>query len=234
MSFWNDIIKKKRKQEIHIFNVDHTLIRQSIVQCFLHEALKNRLITVPHLLGLPYKFVLYKRSMLNPDFVEKEIKILKGIKIDLLRELSSKSFRRQGKDQVFTDAVKLINNLKSKGHRIIITTSSVEFLIEPLLEFLGLDEFIATKIETHNGLSTGNIIGKPMFGGNKKTAIEEYFKEQSISLDDAVFYTDSYNDLSLLSKCGKAIPVNPDKRLLKEAAKHGWSCMLFKDTLGST
>ena len=43
-----------------------------------------------------------------------------------------------------------------------------------------------------------------------------------ISLRDAVFYTDSYSDLTVLEAVGEAVAVNPDPRLRRLAVKRGW------------
>jgi len=126
----------------------------------------------------------------------------------------------------------MIKELKEKGHRIIAATSSVDFFIEPIMEYLGIDEYIATRLEFSDGKTTGKTIGNAVFGNNKLNAVLDYFRENKLSLDKAAFYSDSYNDLPLLAACGKAVPVNPDRRLRKEAANKGWACLNFKKTIG--
>ena len=37
------------------------------------------------------------------------------------------------------------------------------------------------------------------------------------------FYSDSYNDLPMLERVGKAVAINPDARLRRHARKNGWS-----------
>ncbi len=219
---------------IHIFDVDHTLIRQSTGRCFLKEALKHHIITIPQIMNFPIKYLLYKLSLLNPDFIKVEVRKLKGIKLEFLQELSIQSFNRQMKAQIYTDAIKLVDKLKKEGHRVIAATSSVDFLIEPVLELIGITEFISSRLEIIDGITTGELDGEPAFGDSKKKAVESYFKSENLSFKDAVFYSDSYNDLPLLNLCDIAIPVNPDKKLLKLAKSRGWECLFFSDILGKS
>ncbi|MGL1893209.1 MAG: HAD family phosphatase [Spirochaetaceae bacterium] len=216
---------------IHIFDVDHTLIRQSTGRCFLKEALSHKIITIPQIITFPFKYILYKLSLLDPDFIKIEVMKLKNIKLDFLRELSMLTFNRQTKSQIYTDAIKLVALLKKDGHRVIAATSSVDFLIEPVLNYLGIDEFVSSRMEIKDGVTTGHLVGEPAFGEDKKIAVESFFKQENLSFEDAVFYSDSYNDLPLLDLCSKAIPVNPDKKLYKEAVKRGWECLFFKAVL---
>ena len=49
------------------------------------------------------------------------------------------------------------------------------------------------------------------------------------ALDRAFFYSDSINDLPLLSAVGQPVAVNPDAQLLQHALAHGWRVL---DVLG--
>jgi phosphoserine phosphatase len=46
--------------------------------------------------------------------------------------------------------------------------------------------------------------------------------EPSSTLDAAVFYSDSINDLPLLEAVGTPVAVDPDPRLRDEALRRGW------------
>ena len=48
------------------------------------------------------------------------------------------------------------------------------------------------------------------------------------SLDDAIFYSDSHNDLPLLQAVTKAVAVDPDDVLLKEAKQQGWEIISLR------
>ncbi len=218
--------------EIHIFDVDHTLVKRSTGRCFIRTGVKNRLISLPQLIKVPIQFILYKTGIIDPEFIEQEIRSFRNISKALLRKLSRETFEQLVRKELYTEGLILIEKLKQQGHRIIIATSSLDLLIEPILEYLNITEYVATRLEYKDGKTTGRTRGDAVFGENKKKAVEEYFREQNISLNEATFYSDSYNDLPLLSACGKAVVVNPDNKLKKEARKKKWMFLSFKETLG--
>lgn len=217
----------------HIFDIDHTLVRQSSGRCVLKEALKYKIITIPQLIHFPIKYTLYKFSLLNEGFIETEVNRLRGIKREFLEKIAIETFNRQLKSQIYTDAIELVENLKKEGHRVIAATSSMDFLVEPVLEYLGITDVISSRLEILDGVTTGNLNGEPAFGDSKKNAVVSFFETENLSFKDSVFYSDSFNDLPLLDFCEKAIAVNPDRKLLKEAKKRGWECLFFKDVLGN-
>jgi phosphoserine phosphatase len=49
------------------------------------------------------------------------------------------------------------------------------------------------------------------------------------SFSDSVFYSDSMNDLPLLSMVQTPIAVNPDPTLQQHAEQHGWPIISLRD-----
>ncbi|MBI9103800.1 MAG: HAD family phosphatase [Spirochaetales bacterium] len=217
---------------IHIFDIDHTLIKRSTTHAFIRAGLNKGFITLPQIAKIPWKWILYKLAVIEPEFIEIEVRKYKNIPQKVLTDLSIESFDNYGKKHLYAEGIALINELKEKGERIIVATSSVDFFIEPIMKFLGIDEYISTRLEFVDGVTTGRTIGNAVFGKNKLNAVVEYFRNKGLSLDNAAFYSDSYNDLPLLEACGQAVPVNPDSRLRKEAKRQGWTCRNFHKTLG--
>jgi len=218
--------------KIHIFDIDHTLIKQSTARIFLREALKRKLITLPQLIHLPLKSLLYKYALIDPQFIEKETRILADYPEETILEVSREAFNNFGRDLLFIDGILLIRKLQAKEARILFATSSFDVLIQPVLHFFGLKESVATRLEFVDGKTTGRTLGDAPFGENKKRAVEIWLAENQIPLESTCFYSDSFNDLPLLKACGEAVAVNPDHRLHREAKKQGWQILRFRKTLG--
>ena len=68
----------------------------------------------------------------------------------------------------------------------------------------------------------------PCFREGKLYKVNEWLKSQNYNLSDTTFYTDSFNDLPLLSKAGKAIVVDGDDKLTLLAKKNDWECISFR------
>ncbi|MFM5952589.1 MAG: HAD family hydrolase, partial [Micrococcales bacterium] len=65
-------------------------------------------------------------------------------------------------------------------------------------------------------------------GEGKAVAIKQLAKERGISLKRSYAYSDSHNDLYMLTRVGHAVAVNPDKTLEKYAKAARWQILDFK------
>ena len=59
-------------------------------------------------------------------------------------------------------------------------------------------------------------------GDGKLELVEQWCKKEGYDLNDSVFYSDSINDLPLLSRVKKPIAVNPDALLEEKCLENGW------------
>jgi HAD superfamily hydrolase (TIGR01490 family) len=218
--------------EVHIFDVDYTLIKSASSFWFLKECLRGGLIKLRQLKQLPVEYLRYKLGHANYDFIEDAVRHLGSIEKEKLTALSEICFERYIKPDLFRGAVDIINNLKKTGRTVILATSSFHTIIDPLQKYFDLDDVIASSLEFIDGKTTGRLSGKAFFGKNKMDAVCVTLAEHSVNTDDAWFYSDSYTDLPLLEKLGHPVAVNPDRFLRKIALKNNWQILDFKETLG--
>jgi len=59
--------------------------------------------------------------------------------------------------------------------------------------------------------------------------IKDWCETQGQSMEGAVFYSDSHNDLPLLQAVYKPVAVDPDDRLKREALRNGWDIISLRD-----
>ena len=69
---------------------------------------------------------------------------------------------------------------------------------------------------------SGKLEKKPLHGFYKAEKIEELSKLYSYNLDESYAYSDSINDLPLLTIVGNPNIVNPNKELETVAIKNNW------------
>ncbi|MNJ74174.1 hypothetical protein D3C77_710660 [compost metagenome] len=74
----------------------------------------------------------------------------------------------------------------------------------------------------HDGRYTGRSTDVPCFQDGKVTRLERWLAENRQSLDNSYFYSDSRNDMPLLSRVSHPVAVDPDPILREEAHKRGW------------
>ena len=120
----------------------------------------------------------------------------------------------------------LVGRHREAGDRLVLTTATNRFLTAPIAARLGIEHLIATELELGaDGAFTGRTAGVINMREGKLARLAAWLAEESLadaSLLDAVFYSDSMNDLPLLEAVGHAVVVDPDARLRVEAAKRNW------------
>jgi HAD superfamily hydrolase (TIGR01490 family) len=218
--------------EVHIFDVDYTLIKKPSSYYYLKEALRKKIIRFRQLKQLPFEYVRYKLGFANQSFIETAVERLSGIDKNSMVSLADYCFDRFLKPDLYTGAIELIAGLKESGIRIVLATSSFRIIVQPLQKYLDAETSIASELEFIDGKTSGRLAGKSVFGNNKLEAVKAWLYEQNIDAASVRFYSDSYTDLPLLGYCGYPVAVNPDLILKRAALKNGWKIIRFKETLG--
>jgi len=111
------------------------------------------------------------------------------------------------------------------GDLVVLTTATNRFITEQTAIHLGIEHLIATECELD---AAGNFSGRTQGTLNMRDGKVERLHAwlQSRDIDwqqcEATFYSDSINDLPLLSSVRHAVAVNPDPQLAAEAARRAW------------
>lgn len=167
---------------------------------------------------------LYSRNVFNEYF----FRSYEGESQDRLRYFSEELFEDVLKPAVFPGTKDLIAQSKKIGQRQIVITGALDFTIERLMDYLGIDEFMANRLEFVNGYATGRLLPPVMASATKAKWIREYAEKNSINLSESYAYSDSISDLPMLSIVGHPVAVNPDFRLKQTAFQHDWAILNLK------
>ena len=126
-------------------------------------------------------------------------------------------------------AFDLIQEHRIKGDTIVIITATNTLVTRPIADRLGVEHLIGCEAEIENGYFTGKPSGIPSFAEGKVIRIKSWCEAQDQSMEGAVFYSDSHNDLPLLQAVDKPVAVDPDERLKSEALRNGWDIISLRD-----
>jgi len=114
---------------------------------------------------------------------------------------------------------------RHRGDERVIITATNRFVTAPIAAALGITNLIATELEQDDGRFTGRAAGTPCFREGKVARLHEWLAGRGERLADYAeswFYTDSANDIPLLSEVTHPVAVHPDDRLRAHAAERGW------------
>lgn len=109
---------------------------------------------------------------------------------------------------------------------IVIITATNRFVTEPIARALGVANLIAAEPERDaQGNITGRLRGTPTSGPGKVTHANAWLAERGKTLADfprSWFYSDSQNDIPLLSAVTDPVATNPNALLKAHAQARGW------------
>ena len=124
----------------------------------------------------------------------------------------------------------LVAEHRSQGDLTVIVTATNEFITLPIAQRFQVEHLIATELEVEAGYFTGRIAGTPCYQVGKVHKLEQWLaaQESNLTLKDAIFYTDSINDLPLLDRVAIPVVVDPDERLHRVATDRGWKIISLR------
>ncbi|KPJ55041.1 hypothetical protein AMJ47_01985 [Parcubacteria bacterium DG_72] len=219
--------------ELVIFDLDNTLIKEQSQALLLNYARKKRLINPFFYFTIMFWFILYKIGLVkNPKkIMEYSFNFLKDKSPRDFEKIIEDFFRENLKLIIFKEALELVKEHKNKGRKILIVSNAIDYIPQKVGQFLDIDYFIGTRLETKNNKFTGKIEGDIIYGRNKVFAIKRFIRENDLSLKNSWGYSDHYSDIPLLEMTANPVAVNPDKELKKEAIRKTWPILIFKETI---
>ena len=126
------------------------------------------------------------------------------------------------------DHIKLPNGTTLHEHShdndfMLLASATNSVIVKPIAERLGFKNIIATEVEIIDDKYTGNIVGESALGSGKLNKVKEWMNKHGFrNFENTTFYSDSINDLPLLSAVSNPIGVNPDEQLRAICWESDW------------
>ena len=223
---------KKTGKAAAFYDLEGTLVATNLVHTLGFYAKRQQGLwqtakkSVGTLAKLPFFGItdLYSRNVFNEVF----FRSYEGFSQDRLRYFSDELFEEVLKPAVYDGTPELIEQGKKIGQRQVVLTGALDFTIARLMNHLGIDDFVANRLEFVNGYATGRVLPPVMASATKAKWIREYAEREDINLSESYAYSDSISDLPMLSIVGHPVAVNPDFRLKQTARQHDWAVLDLK------
>jgi HAD superfamily hydrolase (TIGR01490 family) len=217
-------------KELVILDLDGTIIDGQSQQLFLNYVFEKRMISLFFYSKIYFWFILYKLGLAkNPrKIMERAFSFLRNKEVEVVEKIAGEFFDERLKGFIFPEIIDIIRQHKEKDRELIVVSNSVDLIVRPVANFLGIENYIATKPEVLNGNFTGRILGDIIYGRNKVNFVREFASKSNFSLIGSYGYSDHVSDLDLLMIVSNSYVVNPNKSLMKEARKRNWPILLFK------
>lgn len=214
------------QKTVAFFDVDGTLLKSTIVHCYIWMRSLQMPFFLKHLwlIGFLPKIVYYLilDSISRTRFNEVFYRNYRGLEVAEMRALSTKMFEAYIRPKIFSEAVSQIQEHKEQGTAIVLVTGSLDFVVQPIADYLAVDTVLAPQLREQGGQFTGELTTAPLIGEAKAEAMRNYADQHEVSLEESYAYGDSQSDLPMLECVGNPVVVNPGKALREKAIKSGW------------
>jgi len=132
----------------------------------------------------------------------------------------------------FPAAVRRVREHRTLGHRTVLITGALDFVIEPLRPLF--DDIVCAELSVRaDGSYSGELTTVPPTGEARAQAMYDYAAAEGLDLSESVAYADSASDLPMLEAVGFPVAVNPETRLAAIARKRGWLVEHFDKASGA-
>ncbi|QIN83605.1 HAD-IB family hydrolase [Rubrobacter tropicus] len=217
-------VEEKPGEVAAIFDVDGTLVGSNVVSYYawlrMQElpAAVRPLWLAAFMTKIPYYWGLDKIS--RAHFNRAFYKNYAGWKPERAKHLGRESFAGFTLERIFPDALERLREHKALGHRVVLLSGALDFLLEPMKDLA--DDVLCSTLAQENGTYTGELVGTPVAGDARARMLASFARKRNVDLSRSYAYADAISDLPMLEAVGRPVAVNPDRRLRAAAEERGW------------
>jgi HAD superfamily hydrolase (TIGR01490 family) len=212
---------------VAFYDLDHTILMDNSATHLINEARRKGLMSEKHFRQAIYLSILYKMGIGNStQMIIRMLSWLRGLGEDVIRKLCVDVFNKKIVQKIRPEILTSMEEHRSKNAAIVLLSSASGPICDPVSGYLKLDDVICSRLEISDGIFTGNIIGKLVYGTEKKNRLISYCSDHGYDPAEAYYYGDSYTDHFVMAVVGHPIAVDPDKRLCKIALANDWPILI--------
>jgi HAD superfamily hydrolase (TIGR01490 family) len=215
------------------FDVDNTLMRGASIYHFARGLAARKVFGTRDLLRLAWGQALFRlRGSEDPGHIdaarEAALAFVAGQPVAEIVSLGEEIYDESMASRVWEGARELVQQHLAAGQRVWLVTATPVELANILARRLGLTGALGTVAETVDGVYTGRLEGGLLHGEAKAAAVRALAVREGLDLARCAAYSDSFNDLPMLSIVGHPHAVNPDPELRAEARRRNWPVHDFR------
>ncbi|WBU37025.1 HAD family hydrolase [Homoserinibacter sp. YIM 151385] len=217
---------------VAFFDVDNTLMRGTSLFHLGIEAWREGVIGPRDILPFAWHQMRFIAKGENDAHLssarERALELIGGHSPDEIEALAEQIWETRIRPRLWPETVGIAQEHLAKGHEVWLISATPIEVGRLMARRLGLTGALGTVVEREDGIYTGKLVGHVLHGEQKAVAARELTGRIGARLEDCWAYSDSRNDIPLLSLVGNRVVVNPDVPLRLHAAKHDWPVLQLK------
>ncbi|MDY4161993.1 MAG: HAD family hydrolase [Sutterella sp.] len=223
--YFRPIPKTGRLPAAVVFDLDKTLINGDTTLGWTEYLYEKGIVSDPRFREANRRLVKdYRAGCLDlAAWLRDAVPAYEGLGAEERGRLVESFIREKIEPAVYRDAMERIEAARAAGMSLFIISASAAFLVRPIGRLVfGIDHAVGTDLVEIDGHLTPEIAGTASFQEGKIVRLREELDRAGLTMDEALFFTDSRNDLPLALAVGDVECVNPDHTLREAAMKNRW------------
>lgn len=222
----------EKKPIVAFFDVDNTLMRGASAFPIGREAWRRGLISWRDIALFAWHQFRFLAVGENRDHLstakDRALGLVAGHSEADLVALANDIWEREFAPKLWPETVALTREHLAQGHEVWLITATPQLIAQVIADRLGLTGALGTRVEALDGVFTGKIDGHVLHGDEKGAVASDFMRDHGADAADCWAYSDSSNDIPLLTLVGHRVVVNPDAHLKAFAQHEGWRILPLK------
>jgi HAD superfamily hydrolase (TIGR01490 family) len=209
------------------FDVDNTVMQGASIYHLARGLHRRRFFTTREILSAAWKQAYFRVvGVEDPEHVAdaqaSALAFIKGHRVEELEALGEEIFEEAMEPRIWPGTRALAQLHLEQGQRVWLVTAAPIEIATIIARRLGLTGALGTVSEHVDGVYTGRLVGDMLHGPAKAEAVRALAEREGLDLSRCSAYSDSFNDLPMLSLVGDPCVINPDTRLRQHARANDW------------
>jgi HAD superfamily hydrolase (TIGR01490 family) len=209
------------------FDVDNTIMQGASIFHLARGLHRRKFFTTRDIIGAAYKQAYFRLvGVEDPEHVAEArtsaLAFIKGHRVEELEAIAGEVFEETMARRIWPGTKALAQMHIDQGQRVWLVTAAPVEVARVIAHRLGLTGALGTVAESVDGVYTGRLVGEMLHGPEKAVAVAALAQREGLDLARCSAYSDSHNDVPMLSLVGDPCVINPDAKLREHARANGW------------
>ncbi|MDW4909810.1 HAD-IB family hydrolase [Streptomyces sp. ADMS] len=209
------------------FDLDNTVMQGAAIFHFGRGLYKRKFFETRDLYRFAWQQAWFRLAGVEDpehmqDARDSALSIVKGHRVAELMSIGEEIYDEYMAERIWPGTRALAQAHLDAGQKVWLVTAAPVEIATVIARRLGLTGALGTVAESVDGVYTGKLVGEPLHGPAKAEAVRALATAEGLVLPRCAAYSDSHNDIPMLSLVGHPYAINPDAKLRKHARQLDW------------
>jgi len=215
------------------FDLDNTVVRGASIFYLAMGLARRKFFTTRDVVKFARNQVMFRvygseDAIAVADLTEMALGFVQGHPVSEVVTMGREIFDERIAAKVYPRTIAVARAHLDAGQRVWLVSAAPVELATIIAKRLGLTGALGTVSEIRKGVYTGKLVGRPLHGPAKAEAVKALAEREGLDLARCSAYSDSSNDIPMLSLVGDPCAVNPDRKLRRHARDLGWRIVDYR------